>query len=118
MLAYQVKKLCKIRGISNPHSFLVQIGLSSSVAQKFLRDDTYTLRVRHIEALCLHLNCTPNDLFRYKPSATRDLRNPIPLDALIRKEEETDIIDQLKTLDLDQMKEVTQWIGKLKESKE
>ncbi|MCC7520625.1 MAG: helix-turn-helix transcriptional regulator [Flavobacteriaceae bacterium] len=118
MLAYQIKKICKLRGIANPHSFLVQIGISSTVAQKFLNDDTYTLRVRHIEALCLNLNCTPNDLFYYKPSANRNLRNTIPLDALIRKEDEIDIVNQLRSLDINQMKAVSQWIDKLKENQE
>ncbi len=59
------------RNISKPFAFLLKIGISNNSAQKILRNTAVQVNFQQLTALCLHLNCTPNDLF-----ALRDLTPP------------------------------------------
>ena len=51
------------RNIRMPYTFLTRIGFNTMTAQKMLRGESIQLNYNHLTALCLHLNCTPNDLF-------------------------------------------------------
>ena len=51
------------RNIRTPYTFLTRIGIATMTAQKMLRGESIQLNYNHLTALCLHLNCTPNDLF-------------------------------------------------------
>ena len=51
------------RNIRTPYTFLTRIGINTMTAQKILRGESIQLNYNHLTALCLHLNCTPNDLF-------------------------------------------------------
>lgn len=51
------------RNIRTPYTFLSRIGFNTMTAQKMLRGESIQLNYNHLTALCLHLNCTPNDLF-------------------------------------------------------
>ena len=51
------------RNIRTPYTFLTRIGINTMTAQKMLRGESIQLNYNHLTALCLHLNCTPNDLF-------------------------------------------------------
>jgi len=59
------------RNISKPFAFLLKIGISNNSAQKILRNTAVQVNFQQLTAMCLHLNCTPNDLF-----ALRDLTPP------------------------------------------
>lgn len=59
------------RNIAHPSAFLLKIGFNTVMATKMLRGKAVQLNFRQLTSLCLHLNCTPNDLF-----ALRDLTPP------------------------------------------
>lgn len=42
-----------------------QLGMSYQNFGKMVNNETKSIRYENIETLCLLLNCTPNDLFRF-----------------------------------------------------
>ena len=42
-----------------------QLGMSYQNFSKMVNNETKSIRYENIETLCLLLNCTPNDLFRF-----------------------------------------------------
>ncbi|HBX46233.1 MAG TPA: hypothetical protein DEG28_10170, partial [Porphyromonadaceae bacterium] len=68
MLYYNLKPIMKLRGISHPYSFLVNAGFSPKIAQKISGGTMRSLRMSHVERLCLALMCEPNDLLAWKPN--------------------------------------------------
>ena len=63
--------ILKARNILHGYAFLLKIGFNPNMATKMLRGKAVQLNFRQLTSLCLHLNCTPNDLF-----ALRDLTPP------------------------------------------
>lgn len=60
------------RNINHPSAFLIKIGITTVTATKMLKGKAVQVNFRQLTSLCLHLNCTPNDLF-----ALRDLVPPV-----------------------------------------
>ena len=42
--------------------YLIKIGINNSTATKMLKGEAVQLNFRQLSALCVNLNCTPNDL--------------------------------------------------------
>lgn len=116
MLTYNLKYLLKARGIKNPYTQFVKWGISRNVAHKLLANDSYVLRLDHVEILCKNLVCTPNDLLRYIPTTKPNPHSPVPLDTLIYREEDLNVHDQINQLDINQLKEVASLIEKITET--
>ena len=116
MLTYNLFPIFNLRGIPNPYNYLVKLGISPTVARKMLFNDSYIMRLKHIELMCLHLNCTPNDLLMYVPSPSRNLSQTIPLDKLRKENNEANLQTQLQSLNIDQLKEVSTIIDQYKEN--
>lgn len=51
------------RNIKNTSSFLISIGINNTSAIKLLHGKAVQVNMKQLTALCVHLNCTPNDLF-------------------------------------------------------
>lgn len=56
-----------MRGIDKPFAFLMKIGFQRQTASNFANDRVFQVKITHLEMLCRALNCTPNDLFEWKP---------------------------------------------------
>lgn len=74
MLTYNLKKHFKLRGIISPTKFLIQIGFTKQIAYNIARNNFTSLSPKHLEKLCLSLNCTPNDLMEWEPD--KNIENP------------------------------------------
>jgi len=69
MLKFNPKKVFAMRGIEKATNFLVRLGFSYAKASSFLESKSRFVQIKDIERLCIKLNCTPNDLFEWKPDA-------------------------------------------------
>ncbi|MGL2965503.1 helix-turn-helix domain-containing protein [Flavobacterium sp. XGLA_31] len=118
MLSLNVTEICKIRQIERPYTFLVKAGISPHTANDIVNGYSRAIRLDHIEKLCEILHCEPNDLLAFKPSANVKITDNHPLNKLIPKQSEFDWQQTLKTLPLEQLKEVADFINKPKENKE
>ena len=70
-IVLQLGPVFAARNIIHPMAYLIKIGINSGTASKMLRGDAVQLNFRQLTALCLNLNCTPNDLF-----ALREMQLP------------------------------------------
>jgi DNA-binding Xre family transcriptional regulator len=71
-LVINLKPLLAQRNITYSSTYLIKIGFTSSAATKMLRGDAIGLNLNEITKLCLHLNCTPNDLFSVRSMTLDD----------------------------------------------
>ena len=58
-----LQPILALRNIVFPTAYLIKIGINSSTANKMLKGEAVQLNFRQMTALCVNLNCTPNDLF-------------------------------------------------------
>lgn len=70
-LLFNLKPILSSRNIIHPTAYLIKIGLSNTTATKMLKGEAVLVSLNQLTTLCLHLNCTPNDLF-----VLRDMQLP------------------------------------------
>ena len=84
MLYYDVKRLLALRGIERPRTFLIKNGFASQTTDNFINNNAVHIKPEQIEKLCVLLNCTPNDLFTWKPDDGAPVPENHPLKPLFR----------------------------------
>ena len=72
-IVLNLKPIMTARQVIFPHAFLRKIGISSNSVNKMLNGEAVQINFRQMTAMCLSLNCTPNDLF-----ALREMQQHIP----------------------------------------
>ena len=75
MLQWNFKKVFTARNVVKPYTWLVSQGISRGVASRMSTGKTDKISLKHLEKLCLALNCSPNDLLEWEP-ANEKLDNP------------------------------------------
>ena len=70
-LLLNIKPMLAKRNIVFPTAFMQKAGISNTAATKIMKGDAVQVNLRQLTALCLNLNCTPNDLF-----VLRDMQLP------------------------------------------
>ena len=106
MLTLNLIQLFKARGIERPYTFLVKAGFSAHTATTIIHNSTKVFRLKHIELLCEKLNCTPNDILVWTPEKNKKLNDNHPLTKLKKNDTNFDIHETLKTIPLEQLKEI------------
>lgn len=105
MLRLNLREIMKIRGIERPYSFIVKIGISPNIATRMANDKPVHISLKHMELLCMHLNCEPNDLFVWTPDNNTSLSEHHALQR-IRKEELPLVQEKMKELSYRDLKEL------------
>ena len=106
MLQFNFPQIAKLKGISKPFSHFLNLGYSRATASKISQNTVLSLTPKKIERLCIELNCTPNDLFEYKPDFKNPLSENHPLMALKREEKTAEINALLHELPLEKIIEL------------
>lgn len=115
MLTINVARVFKLRGLSGYLIRLVRAQISRRTAKGFLNGTAANIKLRHLEKICLMLNCTPNDLFDWKPDAEV---NPPETHALynLRKNQEIKFFsEKLKEIPIEKLGELNEIIEGLKQ---
>jgi len=115
MLTLDLKPIFKERAIESPYTFLVKAGISPQSATKILNSKTRIFRLDHIEIICDKLNCTPNDLLSFTPKKDAKLAETHSLNKLKRNKNNFQLQDTLKTMSLEQLTEIANFINKKRE---
>ena len=110
MLVFNLTRLLKIKGISNPTRFFMNMGYSNSIAYRMSKNDTYNFTTKKLEQLCLALNCSPNDLFEYIPEKNNSIPQNHPLNNLIRQEQTKLINTLLQELPIEKIVELAELV--------
>jgi len=109
MLTFNLLQVLKTRWVKFPYGFLVKNGISVTLANKMANERIRAIRLDHIEKLCLLLNCTPNDLFRFAPDKAQLVPEGHAMKQLIAKREEQEVVEwltELHSLPLSEMKKL------------
>lgn len=98
-----------LRDIKTPVRFLLGIGINPNTANKMLKGEAVQLSFTQMTSLCIHLNCTPNDLL-----ALRDMHLPQhhALLALRTMEAPEKILDWEELLKDKSLDEIRKLLGK------
>lgn len=113
MLYYAIAEMCRLRGYASPYEVLLNCGMSRTTAGRLLRNPTRSLSLKFVEKLCVQLQCTPNDLLRYKPDRNRALPDSHPL--LKLKQSRNELAGKLKNLSLEELQQLEVFFQQRKE---
>jgi len=118
MLVLDLYRVFEDKGIENPHRFLNKNGFTVHTTFKLLNNKVGSISFRHMEQLCLLLNCLPDDLFSWKSvEVTGNYNHPV-LMKLDRGERKGNITSQLKSLSPDKLNEVRKYIDQISKTEE
>ena len=110
MFQYCFDRVFKARGIDKPFSFLKKIGFSDSFASKIKNDKVSRLDLRHMESICFHLECTPNDFIIWNPEKDMSFNESHPLNELKNNDYEVDIIKTISSIPIGRLKQIEELI--------
>ena len=114
-LILNIKHICAVKNIERPFTFLRKNGFTHNIASTLVSNETIVINLAHIEKLCLILNCTPNDLFDYKPTQPNEQIKNNPLTALIKTQQPVNFNELVRNMPLDKLKEIEEEIRKRKQ---
>ncbi len=100
-LQFDVVRMLKLRGVKNYATFLNTAGISYNTALAMVAGRYGSIKWKQMEQLCLALNCTPNDLFRWQGDGS-DLPPNSELRKLVRPEKNLNVTEWLNTLSADE----------------
>lgn len=86
MFILNVKRILRLRGIEKHYNFLLDLGFVPSSAHNFLNSTVQNVKLDQLERLCLALNCTPNDLLEWRPSANQTIAETHSMHGLKKKD--------------------------------
>lgn len=114
MLTINAGRVFKLRGLSGYLIRLVRAKISRRTAHGFLDGTASNIKLKHLEKICLMLNCTPNDLFDWKPD---EETNPPESHALYNLQKNAEIkafSEKLKDVPIDKLGQLNEIIEELK----
>lgn len=114
MLKLDLPRIFAVRGIKNPFKALRKLGISHSTAHNLLSGRTASIHNRHLELICERLNCTPNDLYAWKPDREDVDVERHPLRGLMREDNAADIVRAFSEIPLDKINEARDLLASLK----
>jgi DNA-binding Xre family transcriptional regulator len=107
MLIFNPKRLMAMRGIEKMFNYLHKNGFIRTTASYLLNGTASHIKIEHIGRLCFMLNCTPNDLFEWRPDTTGALPENHALQAIVKTDMNlTNIKELLKEIPPDRLTEV------------
>ncbi len=113
MLIFNLQRVFALRGISNPYTQLVKIGISRPTASNLLDNRVNSIQGKHLEKICEYLRCEPNDLYEWKPNRdTQDVENH-PLKGLRRDDKADAFRTMIRNIPLDKIDQVEAMLAEL-----
>lgn len=113
MLYFNISRLMELRGIDKPYAFLVKNGFVTQTATNMINDRLGRITPDQMEKLCLILNCTPNDLFDWRPSENMSVSESHALHSL-KKEKTPSVAQMVKDLPVEKLSKLHEFIDELK----
>ncbi|HQU86321.1 MAG TPA: helix-turn-helix transcriptional regulator [Pyrinomonadaceae bacterium] len=113
MLYFNISRLMQLRGIDKPYAFLVKNGFVTQTATNMINDRLGRITPDQMEKLCLILNCTPNDLFDWRPDENVVVSESHALHSL-KKEKTPSVAQMVKDLPVEKLAKLHEIIDGLK----
>ena len=110
MLTINAGRVFKLRGLSGYLIRLVRAKISRRAAHGYLDGPAANIRLKHLEKICLMLNCTPNDLFDWKPDAEINPPESHALYGLQKNNEIKVFSEKIKNVPIEKLAELNEII--------
>jgi DNA-binding Xre family transcriptional regulator len=110
MFTFNLQRIFNARNIKNGNQYLREkLGMSPGTATLLNRGESTVLNLRHLDTLCVNLNCTPNDLLQYYPTG-QPLTEGHALNAMVRTKRE-ELVKLIETLPMEKIDEIRGVVG-------
>ncbi len=106
MLIYNFKRVFQARGIDKPRDFLIKNGFPRGIASSIAINKVDRFALKHLEKVCLLLNCTPNDLIEWKPGNKKQDNADTALYALKKEQKGKGAEELLRGLPMSRLEEL------------
>ncbi len=113
MIYLNIQQIFEAKGIENPNHYLCKNGFTRHTAHNLLNHKTEGINFKHLEKLCLLLQCAPNDLFCWNNTDNNTNLKHHPLQVIKQKENKGNINTQLKKLPISKLNELRNFIDHL-----
>lgn len=117
MIYLNLQHLFAQKGITNPILYLHQNGFSRHTAHRLVHGRIEMLHFRHMERLCVLLNCSLVDLLAWQPDAHLSVPANHPLQEMKRGPIPTNITQDLQKLQPKELEEVRRFMEGLSQKK-
>lgn len=114
MLKFNLSRVMALRGIDKPYAFLCKRGFHRTIASNLANNRSTNIKISHLETICRAMNCTPNDLFEWKPEATDALGENHSLNSLKRDKPAARLSQIVKEIPVDKLDRVEELLNQLK----
>lgn len=118
MLHFNIRRILDMRGIEHPYTFLVKNGFVPQTATNMVNNYVGHVKPKQIERLCLLLNCTPNDLFDWRPDKNSVVPDTHALRSLTRTQKAKSVADLARDIPADKLEKLGEMLAELKASSE
>jgi len=106
MLIYNFTRVFTARGIDKPRDFLIKNGFPRGIASRIAINKVGMIPMKHLEKVCLLLNCTPDDLIEWKPDDKKQDNPDTALYLLKTEQQSKSEAELLRGLPLHKLKEL------------
>lgn len=113
MLYLNLQAIFEAKGIDNPANYLWKNGFTRHTAHNLLYNKTEGINFKHLEQLCLVLQCTPNDLFNWQ-NENKLLNEEIhPLKQIKKERNKGNISQKIKAMPLSKLNDLHNFLDNL-----
>jgi DNA-binding Xre family transcriptional regulator len=116
MLIFNLPRIFALRGIGNPYTQLVKLGISRPTAWNILENKVNSIQGKHLEKICEYLKCEPNDLYEWRPNRDTQNSDEHPLKALRRDDKAEAFRTMIRNIPLDKIDQVEALLSELQTS--
>ena len=113
MLKLDLYRIFEDKGIDNPHYFLKKNGFTSHTTSRLLNNKVDSISFKHLEQICLLLNCSIEDLFSWTNEDITGMYKDHAFQKLKRGQRKGNITNSLKNLPLDKLNDVRNYIEQI-----
>lgn len=115
MLTFNLTRVFALRGIDKPFAFLVKCGFHRTIASNLMNNRAVNIKIRHLQTICRALNCTPNDLFEWKPDENDTLGENHSLNSLKRDKIPARLSQIVKDIPVEKLDRVEELLTQLRD---
>jgi hypothetical protein len=92
---------------------MIRNGFNRSTAGRLLHMQTEHVKIEHVQKLCLMINCTPNDLYEWRPAPGSSAADH-PLETIKHGSAGATIDDFVREMPLEKLRDLESMLGQLK----
>ena len=106
MMYLNFSRIFKIKGIAKPFTYLTNNGYSGGYATKLTNNRIEQINIERLEKFCKDFNCTPNDIFDFRPNSKDNLSKDHALHTLTKPEISNEIIGKINAMSPDKIQQI------------